>query len=842
MINQLNCCKKSIDNNWKLTYIDYGQGERQGLYQNNCLWDKWIDAVVPGDIHIDLINAKLIEDPLTSNHAEKFLWTEEKEWWYRTSFDADYFFDGKKTELIFQGLDLNVKIWLNGYEIANHCNSFLPCVVDVTDYIRKRGNFLVVKLDCGLQSAQSRDYMKYDYGVELSYEIDMRRVFLRKPQFSFRWDWSQRLVTCGIWRPVELIVHNSAAIRDVRVYDVFNENKSVDIGFDIGVEFFSDSTDVYQLEMSISHNDSQITKTTEISSNAAIQCFNKKIHISDPALWWPVGYGDQNLYEVSVKLLQNGKQVSNYELKHGIRNIKIVEEEIEEEGRSFTVAVNGERIFCKGANWVPVDSIPARVSGEKYKNLLLKAREANFNILRVWGGGIYEDRIFYELCDELGIMVWQDFMFACAFYPDDESDFLKNTEIEIQETIKSLRNHASIVLWCGNNEIHWNYYYLKDKFPEFFGSSLYDRIIPDLCSKLDGTRPYRKSSPFGGEDANGDMEGDTHDWGFWLPGNEEKQLEYKLFSENKSKFCSEYGVMAPPCFRSMEEYIPADELYKGSETWNIHNNCYELGLIDKLLEMYYCNTEGLSLQKYIDYAQMMQADIYKYTIEHFRRRKFKCSGVMFWMYSDCWGTIGWTIVDYYTRPKASYYYVKRAYNPVLVSIKREVEEVSIWIVNDKLQSMRGILEYGLRKFTGEIIERHESTVNCEPNLSERIAVQFAKNITLLEFENVYIYAILKDEENALLSTNELYLKDYKELAIPRANLSWGLERIGEDNFRLKISTDCFACMVKIDLPDSFDLSDNYFNIHGNEMREVMIRGQYDLLNTLKVDCINDAKY
>ena len=776
---------------------------------------KWMKAKVPGDVHLDLLENKVIEDPLYGNNAEKCKWMEEKTWIYRKNFFVPQGFKKDRVELIFKGLDLDAEIFLNKAKIKEHHNAFIPCIIDVTDCIKEGDNELIVKLDVGKKRVKGKSLKRYH--VDESYE----RIWMRKPQFVFGWDWAPYLPTCGIWRDVELISYQNIAIRSVFLHSYIEEDKAV-VNVEIEIENFTWETISVDLLLSLKGEKEHSLKKT-VTVNSGLNKSSCKIEVPDPKLWYPQPIGEPYLYDFAFTIYKDNKELDNYSTRYGIRKIELFQEPVEE-SESFIISVNEKKVFCKGANWVPADSIPANVSEEKYRKLIELASKANFNMFRIWGGGIYEDPLFYQLCDEYGIMVWQDFMFACAPYPDDDPEFMHEVKKEARSVIRELRNHASLVLWCGNNENQWIHHNgaWGGKKVRLYGSVIYDELLPKICSALDSTRPYWPSSPYGGEDPNCEEEGDRHAWQVTLQSKDPyERVNFKRYVADKGKFITEFGHLAPPVKESLLEFSPQKELYIKSPTWKYHNNTFEKGNMKAAVERFFIPQEKLSLEESIVSSQMLQAEALKFALEHWRRRMFDTAGALFWMYADCWGTTGgWTIVDYYLRLKPSYFYVKRAFEPVHISL-REASSIEVWVTNDTYNTYPVDIEYGIKTFDGEELIKERKQEKLSVGEARIIGKLDTTGISQKQRSRVFCYAKVYSK-NRLISQNRCFLVDFKELELLQLNLRTILTKISKCVYRLELSSEKFAWMVKIGLPEGASLNDNYFDIFPGESHQVII--------------------
>ena len=838
--------KNTIDLNgeWALSYFDEGCGEKQKAYLPSKVFKNSIKAKVPGAVHADLIKEKIIPEPLYNMNVKKCQWVEEKEWWYKKEFEAPYLYDNRRTELVFEGLDTTSQIYLNGELIGQTNNCLVPHTVDVTDKVIPGKNVLIVKLDAGVFGTKSKELEKYGVFAKSK----GARIWVRKPQYVFGWDWAPKMVSCGIWRPVKLVSYEKAAVRDVFIKTKLY-GKSAEVTADVEMESFSDKP--LKLILGIFIN-GKIEKVI-VTAKKGINKFKIARKVENPRLWWPRGSGEPNMYDFKLEVKDSEKLLDRYETRFGIREVKLLQEKLPlpEGGKSFTLEINGKKIFCKGANWVPLDCIFARITKEKYRKTVELAAGANFNMFRVWGGGIYEDDEFYNACDDNGIMVWQDFIFACAMYPDDDKGFCEELKSETEKAVKRLRNHPGLVLWCGNNENNEAYDERwignkKDKKRVFYGKKVYHEILPEACAKYDGTRPYRPGSPYGGESANSDYEGDMHAWNVGLHGGPIGRIDYRNFENVRGRFISEYGLMSMPNLESVKKYLPVKEMSVDSKAFKFHVNSMNLfgapkcdpGYMARQIDLFYGDHKRLSFKDFVKVSQLIQGEGYKFEIEHLRRRMYTCSGSLFWMYADAWGEMGWTILDYYLGKKLSYYHIKKAYQPLLVSIKKEEYGVSLWIINDTQKSYSAELEFGIKSFTGkkvylsfgnqvEKISRKKITI--KPNCSVRAAFD---SLDVFKRDNVY-YAKLKIN-GKVVSENTYMAHALPNLKIPSAAVKYSVK-----GNVVKIKTDNYAHQVVLELPKGVETEDNAFNILPGETKAIKLSGDSKKFRKTQISWYND---
>jgi len=862
-----------LNGRWQLSESAPGVGDALGWWWTGVPAERAIPAQVPGDVHLDLLAAGRIAEPLFGKNALDCRWVEAYDWWYSRTFGVDDAFiaQADRVELHAAGLDLTAEVWLNGQPVGQHNNQFIPAIFDVTDVVHRGDNLLVVRLDVGLRSAPS-DRRRYVHITSLP-PSGLPRMWMRKAQFSFGWDWAPRLLTCGIWRPMALHAYRRLAIRDVFLSSHL-EDGTARVRIQIEIESFAQTETEIRLTYRL-QGDRQVARDHHVASDltAALEGETSKltgcpdesrlyedtlgvtvqpgmnsieteIIVPGPKLWWPRPLGDPNLYGFSLEASDEDQILDRYETQFGIREVQLVQEPLPgDEGTSFTIQVNGQPVFCQGANWVPADSIPARVGPEKYRALIAAAAECNFNMLRIWGGGIYEDPCFYRLCDQAGIMVWQDFMFACSLYPDDDPAFCDEVRSEATTIVKQLRNHPGLVLWCGNNENDWIYerrVHAGWDLPTFYGHKLYHEILPGVCARLDPTRPYWPSSPYGGDDLNSEFIGDRHHWDVPLNLQDPvERVDFRRWGADRGKFVSEYGMLAPPAVESLRRFLPADEWRVGSPGWDFHNNRFEKDNLATCLRLYWQDPETLSLEEYVLGTQIIQAEALKYSLEHFRRRKFATSGALFWMYSDCWGSIGWTIIDYFLNRKPAYYYVRRALAPLLISFHEEGDSLALWLTNDTLQSIECLVEYGVLDLVGltDYVEQVElvSPANDAKRVTE---VPLPDAVRAQPGRFISFARLLVDGQT--VSRNRWFPTgfSFKELSLPPAEIHHTVEQIGDREFRLHLESSAFAWAVALHVPPGVWIEDNYFDLLPWETRTIALRGPATDVRELKVTPMN----
>lgn len=683
---------------WKLRHEHLSVSGETGLKATLLHQTDWLQATVPGEVHLDLIAAGLMEEPLFSTNAPACRWPEDRSWWYVTELEmAEEQLQEHILELVFDGLDFYAQVFVNGTLLAECENAFVPATVNVRHALRLGMNQLAVRLTAGTERATNpttgESTAANIYGNRQAFKGVSE---LRKPQFSYGWDWVDALPNIGIWRGVRLVGYSHQRIRDVRTETVLRDGACL-LHVDVDVANLHPwAEQTGRLTVSLTAPTGQLVQAVDdLSVPVGITRKHVSFAVDDPHLWWPNGMGEQPLYDLNIQVENATGHLDTWQRQIGLRTVGIDRSPLPE-GRRFVIQVNGEDVFCRGGNWIPADAIIARVDAAKIEALIENAREANLTMLRIWGGGVYEADAFYEACDRKGILVWQDFMFACHTYPDDRDDFCHNVRLEAEMAIRRLRHHACIALWCGNNEnlqgfaSWWN---KGRSFPapdmQLGGHRVYSEILPEACLALDPSRPYWPGSPAGGDDPLSEIDGDCHWWG---PGtmNADISRRYRdeVYDECRSRFVSEYGVVGPCHIESVREFLRPEEMDLNGRAWRIHTNSFEKETTPAAIAYHYAAPEGLAVADFIRYGQMFQATMYGRTIESMRFRKGDpeddCSGALIWMYNDCWGESGWTPVDYYLRRKASYYWIKNVCTPVRAIVRRRDDELVTRVVNDSL--------------------------------------------------------------------------------------------------------------------------------------------------------------
>lgn len=823
--------------------------------------NNWYPATVPGVVQWDLLNNKIIEDPFYRLNEKGIQWVDKEDWEYKTTLTiSDELFAKDHIELDFKGLDTYADVYLNDSCILKADNMFREWRVDVKNLLKKEENELRVYFHSPIKV----DIPKFD---ALSYPLEAGNdqsenggvfdkkvsVFARKAGYHYGWDWGPRIVTSGIWRPVYLIGWNKARIDNIHyIQQSVTEQKAQ---IKARVEILAESSEKIMLTIQAGGLRQQWNKMVQVQKGK--NQIEVNMTINNPKLWWTNGLGEAHLYPFTATLLMGGKELDKKEDNIGIRSLRVVYEP-DKDGHTFHFELNGVKVFAKGANYIPQDNFLPRVTDEQYEKTILDAVNANMNMLRIWGGGIYENKIFYDLCDKYGIMVWQDFMFACSTYPMTP-ELLESIRHEAVDNVIRLRNHPSIAIWCGNNENHtawfnwgWMRKYEKLGVLEEMRKDYKDvfhKVLPEVVEQYDPTAFYWPSSPYAGDPdkkaesgkALWNPDGDGHYWGVWH--GRDSIANYNMI---RCRFFSEYGFQSFPEYQSVLKYAPEGrdhDIYSDVMMAHQRGGSHANGLIEWYLLNEYRKPKDFPNFLYM--GQLLQGDAIKTAIEAHRRDMPYCMGTLFWQHNDCWPVASWSSRDYYGRWKAQHYFTKKAFEDILVSPIRENEDLNVYVVSDRLKPTRGKLNIRVMDLRGNIITETASNVILPANTSK---IQFtAPLVNLLKGKSpneVFINAYFTENgDKGKTVSNNYFLTRYKDIDFPKANIRTSSISSG-DGFDVTVESDVFArgVFLSIEGIDNF-FSDNYFDLLPGEKQIIHVTTQLDKATfdkQLKTESIADA--
>jgi len=792
----------------------------------------WRSATVSGYVHTDLLNNGIIEDPFYRLNEHDLQWIDKKDWEYRTTFNIDKNILKKDVvELNFKGLDTYAIVYLNSQLILIADNMFINWEVSCKENLKIGDNSLRIVFQSpikkGLEKRENLGY--YLPGAEndqseLGGVGDKKTcVFTRKAQYHYGWDWGPRLVSSGIWQGIELNAWNIAKFTDINIIQEELTEKEATLNSEIEIESV-ENTEV-NIRCLI---DSVLVSEQDASLVKGSNSLSIPLSIENPKLWWTNGLGEQKLYNIEIQIFDGSQLLTSQSKNIGLRTVEVIQKP-DSVGKSFYFKLNGYPVFMKGANYIPQDVFLSRVSDEDYETLIKSASEANFNMLRVWGGGIYEKDIFYDLCDKYGILVWQDFMFACAMYPGNK-EFLENVEKEAIQNVKRLRNHPCIALWCGDNEIlsAWNRWGWKENVLENQGQNIVDTVwkayddifhnlLPEVVKKYDPKKLYWSTSPSSefGELENGKSD-DNHYWGVWWA-----KEPFSKYKEEIPRFMSEYGFQSFPELNSVKKYAKKEDWDIYSDVMKSHQRS-SIGnvTIEEYMKRDYRNPKDFPMFLYVNHV--LQAEGIKIAIEAHRRNMPFCMGSLYWQLNDCWPVASWSGIDNYGNWKAMHYFDKKAFNNILISPDIENNQLKIYVVSDKFENQQAKLKLSIIDFDGNKIWAKEKEIKITSNSSNiYFESDLEKLLKGMERNQILLHAEVLESKDKILSENIIYFKAVKDLQLPKPNIKYSIKETN-NGFTVKLSTDKLAKNLYLranKIEGRF--SDNYFDLLPAESIEIL---------------------
>ena len=825
--------KHSLNEHWRLHEAPL-DCDRSSYGKVLAESDGWLPCQLPCDVHMPLQEAGVIRDVTKADYCHEAEWIEKRSWWFENTFTASAEeASADVCELVLESLDAHADVFLNGTWIGEHNSAHYPFIKGVKGIIHAGENTLVVRMTTGFERVTDRDLAEVDWLVCMEWDrgltdrSDYRRACVRKPQYVVGWDWAPRVVTCGIVKNAWLQSWNKAAIRSVHITTQRIEPHAA---------FLHAVVEVDQAHVYASRNGDVVLTLTLGGQSwrfeaqdrlllSGINYIDMDLVLPEPALWWPNGYGAQPLYDVSATVACEGTTCAFPVFRYGVRTIELDTRRVDDVHRNFMLIVNGVPVFCKGGDWIPADSVYARVTDEKYETLLLEAQRSNMNMLRIWGGGIYERDVFYDACDRLGILLWHDFMFGCSAYPDHLEWFRRECRREMDYQTRRLRTHACMALWCGNNEDPMIF---NDRVqPKLAGKMNYQRqwgmytaneIAPEVIRNNCPEIPYWPSSPYGGDMPNDETCGDVHHWQPCMMNAEmARRIEPREYDKVAARFVTEYGYPGPCSMASIETFFDGRPVDRQSPIWALHNNSFEKDTVLAGIHKHYLDdVTDLSLPDYLLYAGMVQMTMLQYSLEAIRFKDF-CGGALFWMYNDTWCEVGWTIIDYYLRRKIAYYGVKRAFAPVKLSLRPVDGKVVLQGCNDTERPIVIKARIGYVPLDGSHADLSVETLNL-PAHSRVYCGKF--DLPEADYRKG-VFAVIPEDETC--DPAALRQCDIKELhfagAVPRilSDEAKGGRRI------VRLTAD--AALHGVHINAEREMSDNYFDLLPGQVKTVTLAGE-----------------
>ena len=817
---------------------------------------QWHPATVPGCVQTDLMAIGEIGDPYFRMNERDIQWIDKEDWRYKTVFAVpEDVMDKENIFITFDGLDVFADVTLNGEKIITADNMFRQWKADVKHLLKKDGNVLEVYFHSttrkGLELADASPYW-FDAANDLSHIgglFDKKiNMYIRKAPYHFGWDWGPRILTMGIWKPVWLEGWNDVRIENTHYVTVSADKKLAKI--DVEVELLAD--EAFDNAKVVISEGERVLSTVPVDLAEGLNKVKTSFVVKNPRLWWCNGMGKPELYDFTAKVVCDGEALAAKTDRTGIRTVKL-EQKPDEFGTSFRFILNGVPVYAKGVNAIPFDNILTKVDSETYRRHLEPSVEANINMIRVWGGGIYESDEFYNQCDSLGIMVWQDFVFSCSLYPS-QGQLLENMKVEFAENIRRIRNHPSLALWCGNNELHYSWRsskMRKNNTPEQMQelwkmymdqNDAIEAALDTLCSYID----YQPSSPFRGWDKDETpTEGDRHYWAVLAALKPVSSLE-----EETSRFFSEYGYESFDYYESLVKYAPLEKdqsIYSDVMLWHQRQGYNALRANGNIIRYIADNyPEPQNFKDTLYASHVLQADVIKLAIESHRRNKGFCWGSLYWQLNNCWPVSSDSSIDYYGNWKSLHYAVRRAFGDRLVSGYINNAELEVYLVTDLLKAEKGTLDVEALTMDGKVLAARKVKVNVPANSSAVVYRAAVEDLLAgVPAEEAYVRFTYIDPQGEKF-TNVRFFTNQKDVRFLNPKIDCQVTDLG-DCKEVRLVSDVFARALYLSVKDSdiLHFSDNFFDLHPGQEYVVTVKTDIpadELAERLQYNTVNAFLY
>jgi beta-mannosidase len=772
---------------------------------------EWLPATVPGGVHSDLLALGRIPDPFVADNEKKVQWVAESDWEYRRSFTVETALsDEEHRSLVCDGLDTLAEVFLNGKLLGKTDNMFRQWIWEVSDLLKDGRNELRILFRAPVTYIKVKQAVKPLIGGG---DIP-GGPHLRKAPCHWGWDWGPKLPPIGIWKDIRLEGYSQAKLENVHICQMHAGGK-VTVSAEVELKQWKHAD--LQVTLKVTSPDGQVELVKarlDQTSQGTLSC-NLQTAISNPKLWWPNEFGYQPLYRLEVSL-ESGKtllDLRSYQV--GLRTVEL-RREPDEWGESFTFVVNGVPIFVKGADWIPADSLPTRISDAQLERLIGDAAAAHMNMLRVWGGGFYEEERFYDLCDRYGILIWQDFVFACGVYPEDDV-FAENVRVEAVENVRRLRHRASLALWCGNNEMEQGWVDWKWNDPDkpvvqslkAGYDRMYHHLLPDVVAAEDPDRPYWPSSASSGipfTNPNSQQRGDVHYWDVW-----HGRKPFSAYREQFPRFMSEFGFQALPPYKTVQTYAePKDQ----NMTSYIMEHHQRSGSGNGLMVSQMTDTFRMpkDFQSLVYLSMVLQAEGIRYGVEHWRRHRERVSGTLIWQLNDCWPVASWSSIDYFGRWKALHYAARKFYAPILLTVEDKAEQMGLFVTNDTTKAWIGELRWSLETLAGERLDQGTEKVSAAALAVTPVrSLDFSGQIREENRRQVVLIAELWKGRKFLARQLATFSPNkHLELTAPLIAMK---ASVAGRQLAIQLKAGCLARFVALEL-EGVDVvfSDNYFDL------------------------------
>lgn len=793
MLKVENAETKIVLNNWKMKYREYDEFECEA----------------PCSLYSVLLKNNIIEDPYVGTNEQKYVHISDYDVSFCTEFTlTEQILSQKHVNLVFGGIDTLSEIFLNGKQLLKTNNMHRKYVVDIKPYAHFGKNVLKVDIKSPTK------YMDKMYAEKPIWSVDFvhkGQPYLRKALHMGGWDWGPKMFDMGIWKPVYIEAYSDSRIEDVEIRQIHeNENVTLKISVDI----------------SEPENDNEIIAEFE-GERYKLENNCGEIKVKNPKLWWPNGLGEQPLYTLNVKVEKSGQVIAETEKRIGLRTMT-VSRDYDEWGREFCFKVNGKKIFAKGANYIPEKNILSELCFEETYKLLDNCKKANFNCIRVWGGGYYPDDYFFDLCDEMGIIVWQDFMFACMDV-SLSGDLEESISQEATQQVRRIRHHASLGVLCGNNEIEESFKFWGRPFPnnEFIESynRIFCEILPEICEELVPDVFYWPSSP--SADCNFDHshsqeDGDNHVWWQWHNGSALDALKLDF-----SRFCSEFGLQSFPSMDVLEKYISEKQMRLFTDEMNNHQKGTYMGTA-KILR-YIGEQYGLpgTIEEIVFASQICQSEGVRYTVEHYRRNRNRCMGALYWQLNDIWPAISWSSIDCFGKWKPLHYAAKRFYEPIHLSAFINEEKLMINVSNETLEEFKGKVVVNIKNMDLDVISTKEYDVSVDELSAESIGEVKTLKMSDIALDEIFAECVLYNTRDEKISDCVIVFETPAKLKLKPVKIEVDIKKKG-DIAEINLCANKFVHNVFVDISgESAPITNNYFSITSKEPVTLKVKTDFD---------------
>ncbi|WP_297643352.1 glycoside hydrolase family 2 protein [uncultured Bacteroides sp.] len=802
----------------------------QGWMFSQSGTDKWMTATVPGTVHQDLLAHQLLPNPFFGTNEQKIQWVENEDWEYKTTFTVtEEQLSRGAASLVFEGLDTYANVYLNGALLLKADNMFLGYSIPVKEVLHKGENRLHIFFRSPIKETLPQWASNgFDYPADNDHLDKKLSIFTRKAPYSYGWDWGIRMVTSGIWRPAYLRFYDVATIDDYHVKQLSLTDQRAEVSNELEINsILSEQTEAEVVVSYSLKNGEPVTKKKTVTLNPGINKIKIPVEVDKPVRWMPNGWGEPTLYDFTAQVVCQGKTIASDHHRIGLRTIRLVNEK-DEHGESYFFEVNGIPMFAKGANFIPNDILLPTMTDERYATLFRDIKEANMNVIRVWGGGTYEDNRFYDLADENGILIWQDFMFGCTTYPADPT-FLKRVSDEVDYNIKRLRNHACLAMWCGNNEIleglkywGWQSRYTPEVYEEFYRNydKLFRGLLPAKVKEWDEGRSYIHTSPYFSSWGRPDSWniGDSHNWGIWYGKKTFESSDTEI-----GRFQSEFGFESFPEMKTIATFASPEDYEIESEVMTAHQKSTQGNALIRT----YMERDFIVPEKFEDFVYVglvLHGQGMRYCFEAHRRNRPYCMGTLYWQLNDSWPVVSWSSIDYYGNWKALHYQAKRAFAPLIINPIHENGNLNVYLLSDKLEDSSDMtLDMRLMDFKGKKLLQKSAKVAVAANTSAKVfGCALDEWADEAQRKECYLLLSLKDRQGKEITRDIHYFLPTKDLNLPQTTVNSKL-KVQDGRCEVTLSASKLAKDIFVQIPyQGARFTDNFFDLLPGETRKIVI--------------------